>query len=763
MEMILKIKLLSDTCLGGSNVGGGIVDTEIVTDAYGIPCIPAKRIKGLFREMAMELSEFGFTDEKTVEELFGKNGNQREAIHFQTLYPEGWKELKDFLDAAKYDAVWKEYAQKKKVLDYYTTVRSQTALEESGIAKTNSLRMIRVVKKNHTFYGNIECPDGMGQDKVEVLKYCAKMIRHVGMNRTRGMGNVECELLLPINKEEISSKEVFRKLEKNYQTDVTYSFEKDKELPVRVRFTQPCALDTDYITGGVLRGMYAAKYAQCIKNTDLHQQALFQDLFLENKVKFGYCWPIQKDSRQEDKLYLPTPNSFVQTRKVSDGTIYDLAGYEADDLDEVLNEKERCKVPFVNIDGEDVYGYFAKRRENYHHRRPEDRSAGHALKSKGAPRTSDGQLYTREFLCEDQEFYGVIRGPENLLKVLKQLIPSGQNGYVGASRTAEYGNVSISYDKWNAEMEPVETEDRLVITCVSPMVVMDEFGNDTTDAEVVAKEILGDNWDDSIIIRSYCKEELVSGYNAKWNMPIPQRNVLTPGSEIVLYGDGLEALAEDLNGRSYGLYQNEGYGYILVNWHGDCETLDDEGEYTVSKEKEVPAYSSPKNTNILPYLNACLEHKVQELCSMEADTDICYKLRRCLRRTPNSHTLSGLQKIYKTSVDFKDFGEQMKKASSRATKRNGEWFDSIYDLLFAERMARENNDVKYSEQEKIVQWNVNNEFCKQGIGKIQTCRFDKSYKAEMERLLKTNSYSYFSGIFGTMIYDVHLELNKGGR
>lgn len=749
MKITCDIRLLSDTCLGGNDMASGVVDTEVVTDAWGIPYIPGKRIKGLFREMAMEAMEFGLVSESVVTEVFGKGGDKKETIYFQSLYPEGYEQLCDFLDIAKKDENWKEYADKKNVLEYYTTVRSQTALEESGIVKQNSLRKTRVAKRGIVFTGVVECPDDISKEKKDLLACCAKMIRHMGNNRTRGMGHVECKLTF----DEVFVKDVrkaqLENAEKEYEKKDCYTSTEDEILPVRIRLNQPCVLEKDYIAGSMLRGIYASAYAKCTKEAQLQESLLFYDLFLDSKVKFGYCWPL-KVTESEEKVYWPTPNSFVVKKKAEDGFIYDLAGTDVDSLAETIQEKERCKSSLIHVDEENVYHCSVDRKETYHHRRPEDRSFGRALKSVGATKTSNGQLYSKAFICEGQEFYGEIRGPKNLLEILKILIPADSDCYIGASRTAEYGKVCISYKAIKEETESVEVEDRTVITFLSPMVAMDEMGNDTTDVNAILHAILGDVLEDDVVVKCYCKEELVNGYNATWNMPLTQRNVLQPGSVIVIYGQELEEdEIERLNRQSYGLYQNEGFGRIFVNWHGDCEQLEDAGEYArLFRKIRVPDYKNCLNTPYQKYLDACLEQKVLQLCAQDSDTDFCYKVKRCLQKVPNSHVLSGLQQIYKTSVDFKMFGEQLKDAASRSKKRNSEWFDAVYDCFFQGQSSISN---------------YNNAFYKQGNAKIDACGFGEGYRNKMKALLQANAYSYFSRVFRVIIYDVHLTLEKGGR
>ena len=54
----LKIELLSDLCVANGGVYNSMLDTDVCSDAYGLPYIPGKRIKGCLRECALELQDW---------------------------------------------------------------------------------------------------------------------------------------------------------------------------------------------------------------------------------------------------------------------------------------------------------------------------------------------------------------------------------------------------------------------------------------------------------------------------------------------------------------------------------------------------------------------------------------------------------------------------------------------------------------------------------------------------------------------------------
>ena len=67
-EQQLIITLKSDLCAGSGYSYAGIVDSDLCYDIYGIPYIPAKRLKGCLREAA---GLIGLTEEETGR-IFGK-------------------------------------------------------------------------------------------------------------------------------------------------------------------------------------------------------------------------------------------------------------------------------------------------------------------------------------------------------------------------------------------------------------------------------------------------------------------------------------------------------------------------------------------------------------------------------------------------------------------------------------------------------------------------------------------------------------------
>ena len=124
--MKITIKLLSDLCTASGETYNSLVDTDVVYDTYGIPYIPAKRIKGCIREATLEMVEMGLVDEKQYHKIFGKEGNQRSAFSISNAYLKDYENIEKMLEILKVSKA-SELVSQQNVLSQYTNIRTQTA------------------------------------------------------------------------------------------------------------------------------------------------------------------------------------------------------------------------------------------------------------------------------------------------------------------------------------------------------------------------------------------------------------------------------------------------------------------------------------------------------------------------------------------------------------------------------------------------------------------------------------------------------------
>lgn len=200
----ITIELKSPCLIGSAEGFGAIIDSDIVFDEFGIPYIPSKRIKGCLRDSAIEICEMfelaeinliDLTKDNTenkysiVTSIFGRPGDEKPApVYFSNLVVKNYDSFKEWLNYLMHS--YNKLISREKIIQQFTEIRQQTAIDENGISDEHSLRTIRVAKKGIVFEGKIDTEI----DDVKLLYYAAKNLRRLGTKRNRGFGEVECKL-----------------------------------------------------------------------------------------------------------------------------------------------------------------------------------------------------------------------------------------------------------------------------------------------------------------------------------------------------------------------------------------------------------------------------------------------------------------------------------------------------------------------------------------------------------------------------------------
>jgi len=201
MKYTLKITTLSDTLIGSALSYGTIIDNDIVFDSNGLPYIPAKRIKGLFRNAAVDLlaadglKDLFQIDSAIVKDYYGNIGSNQVApeIVFQNLHLEQHIDIDLWMEylSSRYEYV----VNNPLVRNFFTEIRTQTAIDpDTKTAKDHSLRSSRVLKKGFNFCGEIHVPTE--KDAIEtLLGLSCLFVDRIGSKRNRGFGRVKLDLL----------------------------------------------------------------------------------------------------------------------------------------------------------------------------------------------------------------------------------------------------------------------------------------------------------------------------------------------------------------------------------------------------------------------------------------------------------------------------------------------------------------------------------------------------------------------------------------
>jgi CRISPR/Cas system CSM-associated protein Csm3 (group 7 of RAMP superfamily) len=210
----MTIKLDSDSLIASGEGMGSIIDTDISFDDVGLPYIPSKRIKGCLRDSILEISKM-FEMSKInyfldIDRVFGNNIKEIDSlVSFSDFYIPDYKNTYNWLKYYKNE--FSDFLSTNLITNFFTDIRQQTRIDDDGVVKDNSLRTSRVLKKGIIFESDISL---FNDDDIllNTLTLACINLRHIGTSRTRGFGEINCEIIIKDN--ESLNEKVKNELEK---------------------------------------------------------------------------------------------------------------------------------------------------------------------------------------------------------------------------------------------------------------------------------------------------------------------------------------------------------------------------------------------------------------------------------------------------------------------------------------------------------------------------------------------------------------------
>jgi len=197
-SFVLRVEVLSALHLGSGQADVN-VDAEVIHDAYGLPYFPAKRLKGLLYESALEVVEMlsccgePFFSRKDVDELFQHGCTSRTQLVMTNLYLEGYEKIME--EWAYLQKAYGTFFQPGDVLGQYTSLRYQTRIDrETGTAADTSLHNMRVLEPGIEFCGEIHLRHGSLRH-MKLLAMALRNLRYAGLKRNRGFGKIDCQMV----------------------------------------------------------------------------------------------------------------------------------------------------------------------------------------------------------------------------------------------------------------------------------------------------------------------------------------------------------------------------------------------------------------------------------------------------------------------------------------------------------------------------------------------------------------------------------------
>lgn len=541
----IVIELLSDSCISSGEVYNSSIDCDVCYDSYGLPFIPAKRLRGCLREAALELKDFGMDIDVTG--LFGREGNDRAAFVLGNAKLRDYDLYKRQLQSYSHT----EYTHPQTVLNQFTYIRTQTSIEKKGgTAEDTSLRTVRVIKRGLVFEADMD----VAPEYEEAIRCCCKNLRSMGVNRTRGMGEVRVEYS---------------------------SVDRDKVKPGHVDWVEGKAYERlDYkirLNASILIKSVAGGQTKTIPYID---GAKILGLLAQNLGGEGLL-------RLQEQGRLVCANAYISDGKVRYTPI-------SASLYGIKNEKEAVRDraygaavelgsregrQLVQLDGSYVDSDTAKEIKRmtvdteirYHHSRPQDKSVGHVMRN-NANSQEGGSFYQMESIAEGQEFSGYILGTAEQLKKVYDVLVSKPVQYLGYGKTSEYGETEFTVTALSTKECRSQVRNSFAVKLNAPAILYNENAMYAADEKLllsyIAAAVKENNGLSELpeleITNRFLKYSTVGGFNATWGLHKPVINTFDAGTTMVLKVKGPgENAAVDI-GRMENVFLgeriSEGYG-----------------------------------------------------------------------------------------------------------------------------------------------------------------------------------------------------------
>ncbi len=634
--MKLKITLLSDLCTGSGETFNSTVDTDVVYDDFGLPYIPAKRLKGCIREACLELEEFGAAAQGSVRRIFGEEGNSPSEFALSDACLEDYELIWSDLQKAQDPAL----THSQNVLGLYTYTRTQTSLDaKRGTALKNTLRTQRVIRAGLVFEADLYCREDMSDEDRELLKTAAEMVVHMGIHRTRGLGTVRVECtddeMTKRNTVEAGTPGERNRLEYVVQLltpMLCKSAEGDQAK------TQP------YIEGGKVLGMLAGVLGKEGFARLTREELIVSNAYILHGKK--RCTPLSASlQKQKDQPF--DANGEMRVRDM----LY---------TGSVNEQMTPVGGSFVDPDG---YLVSVETEIHYHHRRPEDKSTGRADGKDGSA------FYQLESIRAGQAFGGYILASREQAEVIGAVFRGSRNVRMGYSRNAQYGEVLLSMK--GQEIKEAQTARERVhefrVKLNAPVILYNENGmysSDIRDLKAYLEEAL--NVRDLVIGKPFLNYETVGGFNVTWGHRKPVFTALGRGSVCTFHSE-TGIVLPDGEGLFIGERVSEGYGEIEIR-------QDQEAFVTLREAKtEGPEISdedrAKRHTDILSRL-------ARRQCEREIEAaarETAEKAYGSIRKQPEADaSVARLIRISREQDTFRKMKEQASRIETDAKRKLAE-------------------------------------------------------------------------------------------
>ena len=708
------IELRSDACIHSGYAYRGLIDSDVCCDRFGIPFIPARRLKGCMREAAGMLTEHPDIKNICINHLFGERGQALSVSgKAQTNENAGEKAVGEYgniiienAHIPNYEQIWEvlksfentpieKYAGKQDILAQYTSVRAQTRMVSTsdkafakkidtetivppdvgiGCAMDNTLRFTRVINAHiptplnnpsdnkvteyrrfeaDIYYSDNEQNSNTDQetkmtDVEKALSTIAKAVRHIGLSRNRGLGNVTCRFRpdkCPDTVEQGAGMDG-RPAETVSQPARAIFFSVKNIEPLIISEGNDNSTET-YIPARNISGALAWEYLSQVGNSADSKE--FRQLFLDGSIRYTNLYIMDGEVR-----CIPAPGFVGELKKTKllvnalRSDEYDPDKKEEDPNDGNLPKKLKGKYVSYRQDGT-IHKKEVEREIIYHNRHvgTDDEKGIYSQEV-----ISEGQVFGGYIFCNteliDDESGQLMLKIENLLKsaVLR----------FGKSRSAQYGRCVLmpgmpKYSDMHISHIPPEkskeSDDSAkknchILVCLASDGIFSENAGYTTAFDSVYKKVASDagildyvdlgsvvNTSDGyreMRIASICDTGVAYGFNSKWNLrktPVP---TVRAGSTFVYrLKEGAEEYPDLSHFVQTGEHRTEGYGELCMFRMSETELPYRLDQHVISDTQQGVANEADSSPEWIKNLQDAVEN-----CESNGSNDAIELLKRCV-------------------------------------------------------------------------------------------------------------------------------------
>lgn len=687
MRKKLQIELKSDLCAGSGESLGSLIDTDICYDEYGFPYIPSKRLKGLIKEAFIEYMDWKKDESliKVKEELFGTEDSRDSGnLRIDNAYLKNISSIEN--DIENIEEQYKKYLSKQRIVELNTNIRYQTAVdEESGVAKENSLRSIRVLETGNVFEAFIECDKEVEE---KILEKCIKLLTHMGNNRTRGLGEIKCSIIDDKNDNKAKYNEDIETLNEEKEYEIELLLKAESNIMVSKQLSE---VTENYIPGSNIMGSIANKYIKDkkIDNFDNIDEK-FINLFLNGKVIYSNAYITEKDGKLE---YYPAPLSYSKVKNMN--KVYH---NKMIDVNEENIQLSNFGDKFVTLTGEN-YIKEVLTSENYHHQRAKDLSIGHVSEGKDG-----GTFYQFLSIDQGQYFKTKIIGKGKELNEILKYIKIDEILRVGKSKAAEYGKLRVVNNLKTEIKETEKTYSKFAVILTSPLILFDEnkvqIAKDKNTLINKLKETFGiENLKVTKAFIGYSEE---SGFNAIWKMPKEQVVSYASGTTIVFESESPVKLKEKY---ILGERINEGYGQLVI-----YDLADKKDSSLTFKEYKIES-EEKKYSEIQKETRKILNKSIKKVINEEILIDALNTVEKNYNKISiNNTTIGRILLMLKESKNYEEFDQNVKSIKDDKKLKNIikiiENKENVFKLdsykIYEQSLKNVNGVIQKEEQEKFI-------------------------------------------------------------